>query len=577
MVSSDLLYQIHNRLVEIKGISKPFGGVSVIAFGDLYQLPPVLQPFVFKPVNDVFANMQGSLWKNFSYRELDEVMRQKEDLHFATLLNRIRTSNHTEEDIAFLRSREISVSSTDYPKEALHIFATNKSVDEHNSNMLNALPSQKVTLVAVDRKPAALSSYDVNSDTRFTGGLPSVISLAIGAKVMLIRNIDVSDGLVNGAQGTVIGFSKSGPEVCVVLIEFNDPAVGITTRQNTKYVTEVRKLPSATPIQKSEISFTVNSKNKGLTITRYQFPLKLAWGCTIHKVQGLTVSKIVVSFKNRFNDGQAYVALSRAKSAEGLFILDFDPKKIRASKAVADEMTILHTQKRISPYYKFFNDRFPESTYFSILNVRSLPLHLPDILQDPTFLKSGIVVLTETWLSNDIASNLLLPSQHYTVQRVDADHSMSQSRRAGGVLISMKKPCTCTVLGRHAGRSFQIIMVNAHGVLSRDIYIASVYNSPHYLNSPHPLIENITSMLSNISHTDPCLVVGDFNEDTLKDTGPISTALQSMGFHSLISTPTHRQGSCLDNIYIRFMKSTDSYVSPNHYSDHFWVSSLLHD
>ncbi|XP_078312811.1 uncharacterized protein LOC144619258 [Crassostrea virginica] len=390
MVSSDLLYQIHNRLTEIKGVSKPFGGVSVIAFGDLYQLPPVLQPFVFKPVNDVFANMQGSLWKNFSYRELDEVMRQKEDLHFATLLNRIRTATHTEEDVAFLRSREISVCSNDYPKEALHIFATNKAVDEHNTNMLNALLSQKMTLVAVDRKPSALSSYDVNSDPRFTGGLPSVISLGVGAKVMLIRNIDVSDGLVNGAQGTVIGFSRSGPEISVVLIQFNDPIVGTVTRKNSRYVTE-----------------------------------------------------------------------------------------------------------------------------------------------DPTFHKSDMVVLTETWLSNDIPSDSLFPSQYYIVQRVDGDPSTSQSRRASGVLVSVKKPYTCTVLERHAGRYFQIIMVKIHGVLTRDIYIVSVYNSPHYLNSPHLLLEQITSMLSIISPTDPCLVVGDFNEDTLKEKGPITTVLKSGSRHFL--------------------------------------------
>jgi len=242
MVSCNILLQIHNRLCEIKGVTDPFGGISVIVFGDLFQLPPVLQPFVFKPGNDIIANLTGSLWRLFFYKELEEIMRQKDDMDFALLLNRIRTAKHTDEDITFLKSREIDENNQNYPKDTLHVFAQNKAVDRYNDFMLDALETTKVTIIAVDKKPAALAKYDVNTDSRFTGGLASVLRMAVEAKVMLIRNIDVMDGLVNGAQGTIVGMTQSGSEVAVILVQFDNPVVGAKTRASSKHVSETGQI-----------------------------------------------------------------------------------------------------------------------------------------------------------------------------------------------------------------------------------------------------------------------------------------------------------------------------------------------
>ena len=74
--------------------------------------------------------------------------------------------------------------------------------------MLKALTSKKEVLIAVDKKPKALKNYNIKKDSRFTGGLPEKVTVAVGAKVMLVRNIDVADGLVNGAQGTVCAHQK---------------------------------------------------------------------------------------------------------------------------------------------------------------------------------------------------------------------------------------------------------------------------------------------------------------------------------------------------------------------------------
>jgi hypothetical protein len=114
---------------------EPFGGVSVLAVGDLYQLPPVARCPVFKQYNnDPLANLYGSLWcKHFQLIQLEEIVRQKDDVQFVAALNRICINKPKESDILLNKSRQIEESSPQYPKYALHIFPTNKDVDSHNS------------------------------------------------------------------------------------------------------------------------------------------------------------------------------------------------------------------------------------------------------------------------------------------------------------------------------------------------------------------------------------------------------------------------------------------------------------
>jgi len=98
------------------------------------------------------------------------------------------------------------------------------------------------------------------------------------------------------------------------------------------------------PIKRHEAVFRIG-KNKAAEVSRRQFPLVLAWGSTIHKVQGLTLDSIVVDMKGKmFNPGQAYVAFSRVKSLEGLFIKNFNPTSIRVSSDVVSEMERLSTK-----------------------------------------------------------------------------------------------------------------------------------------------------------------------------------------------------------------------------------------
>ena len=128
MVGCNMLLEIHKRLQQIKGVSDidvTFGGVSILAVGDLYQLPPVAQAPLFSTVGDCYAQLyrSGSLWVDeFQLVELDEIMRQRGDSTFAELLCRVRTNDCTPEDLDVLKSRVITADSANYPTHVLHVY-----------------------------------------------------------------------------------------------------------------------------------------------------------------------------------------------------------------------------------------------------------------------------------------------------------------------------------------------------------------------------------------------------------------------------------------------------------------------
>ena len=131
-----------------------------------------------------------------------------------------------------------------------------------------------------------------------------MLKLAIGACVMLTTNVDVADGLVNGARGEVVHVVCVDGKVVKVLVKFDHPDIGLKAAQSSPYRSTFQcAVPR--PISKHEVKFPA----QGAEVTHLQFPLTLAWATTIHKVQGLTLDAIVVDMKGgRFSPGQAYVA-----------------------------------------------------------------------------------------------------------------------------------------------------------------------------------------------------------------------------------------------------------------------------
>ena len=192
--------------------------------------------------------------------------------------------------------------------------------------------------------------------------------------------------------------------------------------------------PDAVVLKRIEATFLAKGK-KGSEVTRLQFPLTLAWATTIHKVQGLTLDKIVVDMSggNRFNPGQAYVAFSRVKTLEGLYLHNFDKISIKCSDQVSNEMDRLNT--------KLIESKVPVSLslcdthiIYALINVRCLCAKLDDISNDKYLQLAHVVGICETWLTASQSVDHMF----------DRSTSIIRCDRAapdfhGGVLMSIKK------------------------------------------------------------------------------------------------------------------------------------------
>ena len=142
---------------------------------------------------------------------LVDIMRQKDDLDFAHLLNRLRRNEMTEEDKNKLKTRIVDRDTSDYPKDALHLFAENLLVNKHNDKILSQMPGEKVVIPCHDNVvsaniPAKECQKLIKSlpdDCQITGNLMKSLTVVVGMIVVMTANVDVEDGLTNGATGVV--------------------------------------------------------------------------------------------------------------------------------------------------------------------------------------------------------------------------------------------------------------------------------------------------------------------------------------------------------------------------------------
>ena len=319
MVSSVMLEHIHRRLCAIKDNEEKFGGLNVIVVGDFFQLRPVRGKFPFE---------NNYLWKTtFKPFFLNKNVRQLKDSKYASLLCRARLGVLTKQDVALLNSRILTVPE-DEKRNILHLYPKNKQVKAHNDMMQNSFKNRSIFTIPAkhyfsqnDICPKEMVQNElIPDDDRDAGGLINVLKVSIGTRIMLIRNIYTSQGLVNGAMGYVEEIERNNIEanISLIYVKFDDPEIG-KQFQNCSY-------QNAIPIEPICQEFYC----KGRVIIREQFPLIPAWACTIHKVQGASLDKVAVSIGNDvFEKGMAYVALSRVKELRGLYLLSFNSNKVR--------------------------------------------------------------------------------------------------------------------------------------------------------------------------------------------------------------------------------------------------------
>lgn len=162
MVGNGMFNFINLRLQEIRGCTKPFGGISVVAVEDLFQLKPVMDSWIFTQRCDGLQVLGSNLWKDlFSFYELEEIMRQRDDLEFAQLLNRLREGKHLiPEDIDKLKTRITVKGNLSASAQKLsHLYPTRAASTEHNMEVLASVSeAQKTSVDAIDSISGEIST-----------------------------------------------------------------------------------------------------------------------------------------------------------------------------------------------------------------------------------------------------------------------------------------------------------------------------------------------------------------------------------------------------------------------------------
>ena len=571
MVSNMGLLHIHQRLKEIfvTPNSELFAGISVLVFGDFFQLPPIRSATTFSNYKNEAFNLYHP-WHVFKMAELTQIMRQKDDLAFTQLLNRVRTASHTDDDIRCIQSRTISPDDENYPWDALHIFAENAPVDEYNVDHLEQLPSPQYVLEALDQFPPHVRKQDIekvlSKGRSETGGLDTKILIKENARVMLTTNVDISDRLINGQLGTVI-------KVCVdnvtnkpstIFVKFDDSNAGVSAIRNSS--SSFARENNLVPIQPVLARIKVRpGKPSSPEMQRLQFPLTLAWACTVHKVQGLTLDNIVVSFdlkKQRyFNYGQVYVALSRATSLNGLHILGtLESKHIRANPKVHEEYERLRETSSLHPHITAELSN-KETISICLLNIRSLKKHCLDLSNDPILCKCDVLALTETQLlasvpNGDINSIL----SEFSVHRQDhTDKFLS-------LAVCYKDAITlCDTEYFPSINGLRFLLNNSSGNTLSCLLL--------YRKHGGNIQQFITCLNYIITSLDIDVIFGDFNIDYFneKNISPLKVLAESLNYVQLVTKPSFiSSGSLLDHVYVKqsISNTIDGNVISVYYSDH---------
>ena len=345
MLSNLNLAYVHLRLDEIFARDEWFGGVNVLFVGDILQLPPVNGAPVFDRItNKAVALKLGcmtsvNIWQDtVVFEELTINERQKKDQAFSFMLDEVRRGCPSQQTIQALQDRVIEVPVVDKFEALLAsklsplcLFPTRKACQMFNSQMLSRLEAEVIEIPCTDEVDETASTFKwskkateemkkINADCNLTAGLQAVVQLAVGARVMLRRNIDTSIGLVNGALGTVVSIKAHH-----IAVRFD----------NT---------PEPYRVQKVKSKFMVLKK---IFVYRKQFPLILAFAVTIHKCQGLSLDCAMMELSDQvFSPGMAYVALSRVKQLENLHLIAFKPQSVMVSSKCLQEVNRLRQTYR---------------------------------------------------------------------------------------------------------------------------------------------------------------------------------------------------------------------------------------
>jgi ATP-dependent DNA helicase PIF1 len=304
MMEYSMLWTMDLIAREIRKCNKPMGGIQVLLVGDFFQLPPVncsldtTKKYVF----------QHPVWNEIIDENivLDTIHRQNER-QLIDILNNIRIGNVDKRVRKYLNQLRVD---TENPIENLDDFPHLKSLKRENNeiNLTKLRDLKSIETVyngrIFDKKNNRIEKSNSNYYWPKSINFEEELKVKIGAIVMVCYNVNITGGIVNGSIGKIVDFQEGYPVVEL----------------------ENGRLYKAEPVKTTFDNIIIE-----------QVPLKLAWSLTIHKSQGATMDSIEVDAGSGiFECGQTYVALSRVKSLEGLYLSAFDVTRIKVNRKVQE-------------------------------------------------------------------------------------------------------------------------------------------------------------------------------------------------------------------------------------------------
>ena len=560
MVGNMTLSFIDTGLQQLTGSKAAFGGLSVIAVGDLYQLKPVGDFLICLDLKVGASSLARNLWKElFTMYELVDIMRQKDDLAFAQLLNRLRLNEMTEEDKQVLQTRVFDRDTGDYPKDAVHLFARNFYVKKHNDNILSQLPGEKFVIPCHDNVvsaniPAKECQTLINSlpdDYSKTGQLMKSLTVVVGMIVVHTANVDVEDGLTNGATGVVkqIDFRMEGTNrPSIIWVLFDDPRVGRTTREKYRKLYNSSINTDWTPVFDVQRTFILNYK----TYQRIQFPLTPASGKSVWKAEGATVDRVVVDLSQEKRIVKIphihYVALSRVKRLKDLYILNLNEASMALDDDVNVEMHRLRTEAALELCYVPLYKTDPGKIKIAFNNARSLHKHFRDVEFEPNVLAADAIGFAETRLCRR-DENVHYALKRFRLIRLDDAEKESGNRPHHGLALYVKEYFQIQKVVKMQCKSFEFIFAGIYSIQRGYVQVVVLYKYPK--TSQTDFRKDIHHHLRPVVYLNVRLVIlGDFNiKIDCVNTEFVKFMETSFRCRQQIKQSTTDSGSILDLIF----------------------------
>jgi ATP-dependent DNA helicase PIF1 len=329
----------------IKNRALPFGGMQVIFTGDFFQLPPVGTYGEDETSQFCFESARwNAVFEKENHVELRTIFRQNDE-EYKRILNQIRIGELDEASIQLLSSHVGREPPSTIEQLPTKLYAIRAKTDFVNSNMYakikqpeytyeyqiktniithleNGKPMDPLTIASCSKLTTEMLENEANLLIN-ASNRQKILKLKEGAKVMCLHNLDLERDICNGSQGVVVKFVG----------EQNWPVI--------KFKNGIERVMEPVWAQSEDIP----------CVAVAQIPLCLAWALTIHKIQGATLDSAEMDLGNSvFEFGQTYVALSRVKNLNGLYLSAFEPSKIKANPLVKEFYQRIQTYSRVKTY-----------------------------------------------------------------------------------------------------------------------------------------------------------------------------------------------------------------------------------